>query len=145
MACLIDTSVLFKIFVEEPGSQNAHLIINEVANPTISALTKVETSSALRRSAQRLKLPALQVARLGAHIQEFCEQIAVIPITNSLESIALEMMKSHKRLRTLDAFQIASAISAETAYFATADIELEKIARSEGFTVLNPLRGAAKS
>lgn len=138
--CLIDSSVLFKIFVEEPGTQNSFLILNGIRRPVISALTRIEMQSALRRASQRHQISSLLITRLGVQIEELCDAMINIPVNEDVQKNAIELMKSHKKLRTLDAVQLATAISAGCHCLATADNELARISVKEGFNVLNPLR-----
>lgn len=135
---LIDSSVLFKVFVREPGSQNTFLILRELGRPVISALTRVEVHSALRRASQRHKISSLHIARLSAQIDELCDAIITIPVSDDVQRNAIELMKSHGKLRTLDAVQLATAIHAGCNSLVTADADLAQISLSEGLSVLNP-------
>ncbi len=145
MDCLIDSSVLFKVFVEEPGSQNSFLIIGEIGRPVISAITRIEVHSALRRASQKHKISALQVTRLGVQIEELCNVMINIPVNDEVQQNAIELMKSHKKLRTLDAVQLATVLHAGCYGIATADEDLARISTKEGINVFNPLRGLAKN
>jgi predicted nucleic acid-binding protein len=139
--CLIDSSVLFKLIVDETGSSNALLIAQNISRTIVSPITRIETHSALRRASQRLKIPKLMVARLGLQVDDYCDSATTVAFSESLQGVAVDLTKTYKKLRSLDAIQLASAICAQTTFIATADTELMNAAQKEGLHVLNPMRG----
>lgn len=141
MECLIDSSVLFKLFIDETGSSNALLIAQNISRTIVSPVTRIETHSALRRASQRLKIPKLMVTRIGLQVDDYCDSATTVMFSDSLQGVAVDLTKTYKKLRSLDAIQLASAICAQTEFIATADTELMNAAHKEGLHVMNPLRG----
>jgi hypothetical protein len=141
----IDTSALVKRYLPEPGSAwIIELVTNRRDNAiVISELTTVETISALARLERQAELTTDRVDALSSlfllHVEE---QYLVVPLQGVLTEQARRLVRTHK-LRTLDAIQLASAISASTSMpermtFVSGDNDLLAAAVAEGFSTDNP-------
>lgn len=138
----IDTSALFKRYVEESGSAVVNKIFEEKANRYISVLTLTEVVSNLKRLAEidavinNEEFEFVKRTFLGEigsgylHILEAGPMI----ILQSLE------LCSTQYLTPLDAVQLATAISLidDHPIFLCADHKLNRIAIELGLETLNP-------
>lgn len=138
----IDTSALFKRYVEESGSAVVNKIFEEKANRYISVLTLTEVVSNLKRLAEidavinNEEFEFVKRTFLGEigsghlHILEAGPMI----ILQSLE------LCSTQYLTPLDAIQLATALSLTDDHpiFLCADHKLNRIACELGLETLNP-------
>jgi predicted nucleic acid-binding protein len=134
-----DSSAIAPLLLAEPRSfvvRQLHAIDETVV---AAAITPLEVASVLwrRRHAGKLTLSAHGLAeRLFAVVSQSWLEIAYTP---EITDIARDLLGRHA-LRSLDALQLASAISvagnARSLPFVTLDEKLALAARSEGFVVL---------
>jgi hypothetical protein len=140
-----DTSALSKRYVMERGSD---WILNWIEPPTsaiviVSEITIIEIRSLLARHVREGSLTAKeQIALRDDFLLHAANEYLVVLLDSTLVIHAAKLIEMHK-LRTLDAIQLASAISARNMLgvpltFLSADKNLLVAAESEGFAIEDP-------
>jgi len=141
----LDTSVLVKFYVREPGTERMMLLASPSSGHTLAilGLARVEFRAAVRLrertgdvrhdSAQAL------IARMEQHLQSL---YLVQPVTEAVIEEAAALLDRHP-LRAYDAVQLAGCLLLrsrlkERPSFACSDHRLLHAAEQEGLTVLDP-------
>lgn len=147
MIYFLDTSALLKRYVEEEGSGYIRQLL---AHPQLSFhqsfLTPLETTSALYRRHRAGLLSIEELTQiLNAYTVHTRDQYVTILHSDSLMIQAAALIGQHP-LRTLDAIQLAAALSLRTSLaedapsltFLSADERLLTVARREHLLTDNP-------
>lgn len=125
MIVFLDSSALVKRYVEEPGSSTVDAAMTGARGWVASQITFVETLRALTASEEGAR-------RARREWDEF----EVIGLSQSVCERAVDFSSEH-RLKSMDAIQLASAMTAtDDLTFATFDRRLHAAARAEGLTTL---------
>ena len=102
------------------------------------AQLRVECSSVINRMLANGEMTAEESNYLQNQIAEDLQFYEVIPFSETLEKIAIDMVKKH-RLRTLDAIQLASALSvSQIQHFFVSDTKLKESGKAEDLSVIYP-------
>ena len=136
-----DTSALLKRYIDETGSERVRALIQTLPGPMfISAITRIEMACAFARREREGSFSSTTRDRLW-------EAFRFIRV--GIETLAAaEQLAFRYSLRAYDAVQLASAqfairrlrkIGRQGVIFLSADARLLGFAKSEGFTILNPL------
>ncbi len=134
----LDTSSLVKLYVLE---EDSHVLVAHAANArelVVSAIAEFEFLSAIGRRSKDGELTAKQYEQLrSAFYSDWSETFVQQPLSDTVLAEARLLLSTY-RLRTLDAFQLASAITystfnTEKPIFLTADLALREVAIREGF------------
>ena len=136
MRAYIDTSVLTAAYCAEPGSRRAQRALQN-CEPAISALVRLEFSSAVARKVRENTLTRTDAARLIAEFQTHLRDgvFELLPIRESHYALANDWMDACVTpLRTLDALHLAVA-HANALPLITSDRLLAKSARQLGAEV----------
>jgi len=136
-----DTSGLLKLFVDETHTEETRNWARAADAVALSRVTLPEASAAIgrRHRAGGLTLPSAR--RLVREIAAFWRAATVV----ELDEVRAADLAFEHGLRGFDAVQLAAALSArehageETFAFASFDNALNRAARAEGLTVLEPL------
>ena len=143
-----DTSAFAKSYHPELGTAKVTAILSDANNRNlISSLTVVEMQSVF---AQKVRGGDIQIGdfqairrKLGGDIR--ANRISVKGLLRRHQHAAEKLLVAHapfRRLRTLDALQLAVSIELRTTdnldAFVVADQHLAEVARLEGLTVINP-------
>lgn len=142
MTSFVDSSALVKRYADEDGTA---LVRRLEAPLVVSALSRVEITSALWRQHREGQLPLEEVGLLLAELQADWAGVpgspvgVVIPVTAAVLARASDALAFH-RLRAGDAVQLATALLArmidpQIATFVTFDGRLAAAAAVEGFAV----------
>lgn len=137
MNIFLDTSVVLKLYLQEADSTAWRTRLRTVSGDIyLTTLSQVEFASAATKKA-RVGQTALAVAE--AAIRLFRQDVGKchwIPLTDSVLVNAGQLVEKHATagLRTLDALQLAAALTVRThaGLFLTADQRLETIFQQEG-------------
>ncbi len=140
MSIFLDTSVLLKLYLPEPNSQQYELLIDQGDGVIfLSTLTRIEFASA---ALKKVRVGALASADAQWAISHFALDAAKyqwIPLTAGLLANAERLIHRHMQagLRTLDAIQLAAALEVqyEADLFLTADTRLAAIFQAEGLSI----------
>lgn len=140
-AIFLDTSVLFKLYHSEPGSETYRrlLISHEGASLYLSRFSLVEFASICSRMVRMQHLKLEQSNDLLYQLALDQDKMILLPITDSIISSAQSLVVRYgsKGLRAPDGLQLATAVSlAETAsLFLSADSALNDRFIDEGLPI----------
>ena len=128
MRVFVDTSSLFKKYLDEPGSDVFENVLTKATEIAISPITWLEINAALERCVHNHSLPRGQAERLRIEVKKDFGYFWRILWNENLESKAIEIIHKHA-LKTLDSLQLASAILSESELFVTSDRKLYREAK----------------
>jgi uncharacterized protein len=138
MICFFDTSALIKKYITERGSELVKQQIVKITTIAVSGTAKIECFSVINRMLSSLEITNEEVDYLQKQIKEDFLLFEVVPFNEYIEATSLEMVNKYQ-LRTLDAIQLASALSVpHLQYFYVSDIKLKASGKAEGLTVIDP-------
>jgi len=119
----IDTSSLFKRYIQEHGSLELEPLFQQASEIIVSAVTWVEFNVALsRRSNNKVMTPA-QVSWAISEAKKDFEFYSRVEWNENLEEKVIEIAQKFS-LKTLDAIQLASGILSKADVFVTSDKKL---------------------
>jgi predicted nucleic acid-binding protein len=134
----VDTSVLVKLLVAEPGTDAATRIWNTSDSLVSVSLIQVEARSALAAAARAGRLGRAQLRRTRASLDELLDQMELVQVTSELVDDASELADV-EQLRGYDAVHLAGALLVTADVMASADDDLCTAADNRGLLVANPL------
>lgn len=138
----LDTSALFKRYVQEEGSETVDVLFKEKEDVLfISSVAICEVISNLRRLVDVDRLISEKEFDLikAAFLGDIAD--GLLELTQLTTNILLESLEitSNRYVTPLDAIQLATALSLpEKPVFVCADKKLLRIAKDYGLRVLNP-------
>ncbi|MBI4588220.1 MAG: type II toxin-antitoxin system VapC family toxin [Candidatus Rokubacteria bacterium] len=141
MRLYLDTSALVKLYVDEEGSPMIRSAIEQAGLIATSAIAYIEARAAFARRRHEGGLSAGDYRRIIRDLDADWSHCLIVEVTDPLIREGARLVEAH-RLRAYDAIHLASAVTvhrrlAEPVVFASWDLDLEKVARREGF---EPLR-----
>ena len=123
MRAFVDTSSLFKKYVEEDGSEQLSKLLNDVLEIAVSPLTWTEINSIFARRLRENLLSSQQAAWLKSQAERDFSSFHRVHWNDALENKAVDLMNKCSIL-TLDAIQLASGILSKADVFVTSDKKL---------------------
>ena len=132
MIAYVDTSVLVKLVVDEPGSGAAAEIWDEADVVGAVRIGLVEARAALAAARRAGRLTARQLGAAKNALSGLWSQLVVVEVTEALALGAGDLAETAS-LRGYDAVHLAGAIALEADVVATAGRELAEAASSLGF------------
>ena len=134
MRAFIDTSSLFKKYVNEPGSIEFDKLLNPVYEILVSPITILEFHSVIER---RLRESTISPANAKWIKQEFARDYNYFGVVQWNENLINESIRiiSKYQLKTLDSIQFAAALLAAADIFITSDKQLYQAVRKERLPV----------
>ena len=128
MRAFVDTSALFKKYVQEAGADEFEALLIRVTDVAVSPLTWIEIHSVLARRMRERLLTRQEADRITAEARRDFRYFSRVRWTESLveKSCGLAGQLS---LRTLDSIQLASGVLSLPDCFVTADLKLFKEAQ----------------
>jgi uncharacterized protein len=139
MIHFIDTSVLVKRYVREPGSDVARTLRRH--RIAVARITQAELFSAIARATREQLLSEAQRAGLFAQIEDDFRDWHVVEIRPSVVARVADLVTRHP-LRGYDAVQLAAALSVHgrgpAVQFWCADEKLAAAASAEGLRTSTP-------
>ena len=137
MICFFDTSALIKKYINELGTELVRFRLQSTS-VVVSSVAKIECISVISRMTANHEMSAEEFNNMQRQIEKDFSIYEVVPFSEATEKIAMEMVKKHL-LRTLDAIQLASALSVhDLNYFFVSDIKLKVSGKAEGLSVIDP-------
>ena len=138
----LDTSLLVKLYVPEPGSQEVASAVRADRQIVVSDLTRLEFTSAVARLVREEALSSSRGRNLLARLEGEWEGYVRVRASDDVLTEGTTLLGRHP-LRTLDAVQLASALLVDRSgptrvRFGTADRRLEEAASAEGLPPLLP-------
>jgi len=114
MTIFLDTSSLFKLYHNEPGTEETEQIFSEntVRAVFISSISKVEFSSAVWKKVRTGDINKEQAKLLITAFETDADKYTCIEVTDSILENASKLIAKYgkKGLRTLDGIQLATAV-----------------------------------
>lgn len=141
MIAYFDTGGLLKIFVEEARSAESRNWARAADSIAVSRVTLPEASSAIGRRHRKGDLALRPARRLLREIARFWHAATIVDLN---EVYAADLAFQHG-LTGFDSIQLAAALTVRdesrdhALVFASFDVALNRAARLEGLTVLEPL------
>ncbi len=138
MIDFFDSSALLKRYIEEPGSAKVDALLGADAECAVSAITHTEVACALVGRVRG-------ATQLLEQLAEDLKAVFHVRINDEIIAISVALGVKH-RLRGCDALQLAAAVALKKATgrpvrFISADEDLNRAARVEDLSVLDPSRG----
>jgi len=137
MITYVDTSMLIKLLVEEPGSDRAGSIWDTADTLATARVLYVEARAALAAARRTGRLSSTQHRRTTIALDVLWSQMSIIEITSDLVLHAAELAESDG-LRGYDAMHLAAALLIGAEVVASADNELCAAATRHGVSIANP-------
>ncbi len=123
MRAFVDTSALFKKYVEEESSDRLSQLLIDVSEIAISPLTWTEINSIFARRLRENILTPQQAAWLKSETERDFSSFHRVNWNDALENKAVELINKCSIL-TLDAVQLASGVLSKADIFVTSDKKL---------------------
>jgi len=120
MRVFVDTSSLFKKYVDEPGSDVFEKLLDEASEIAVSPVTWVEMNAAIERRLRGGHLTPEKAEWLRSEVKKDFTYFFVVHWNENLENKTVELIRKHS-LRTMDAVQLASGVLSDAEMFATSD------------------------
>ncbi|MBI2093277.1 MAG: type II toxin-antitoxin system VapC family toxin [Candidatus Omnitrophica bacterium] len=130
MRAFVDTSSLFKRYVEERGSTEFDRLLQDATEIAVSPITRIEMNAVIGRRLRERSLTPEQATRLRSETEKDFQSFHRVIWSETLEKEATKLVYQYP-LSTLDAIQLASGILSEADLFVTSDHGLFKEARKE--------------
>lgn len=130
MRVFIDSSSLFKKYVEEQGAEEFNTLLDSVSEIIVSPITILEIHSILER---RLREKTLRPADSKWIEKEFLidyNYFGVVQWNNDLMQECIRVIRRYQ-LRILDGIQLSAALISNIALFITSDKRLYAAAEKE--------------
>ena len=130
MKAFIDTSTLFKKYVDEKGADDFDRLLEKVVEIIVSPITWIEMNTIIQRRFKEKTLTKEQVLWLQKEIKRDFHFFSKILFNESLERKSVEMIQKY-HLKALDSLQLASGCLADPDVFVTSDKTLFSQAQKE--------------
>lgn len=142
MAAYLDSSVLVKRYVREPGSENVDRLFTEAAPLLVSAIALAECLAALGRQRSDGSLSERAYGRARRACVEEWASLNVIAVSGAVQERVADLLDRFT-LRGMDALHLASALWTQAAIggdlsFVCSDRRLAEAARRVGLRVIDP-------
>ena len=124
----IDTSSLFKKYIDEPGSEEFAQLTLKASEITVSPVTWIEANGIVERRFRNRDLTLERADLLRAELKKDFLYFFVLAWNENLENKAVELIRQHT-LKTMDAIQLASGILSDSDIFVTSDRQLHLAAK----------------
>jgi predicted nucleic acid-binding protein len=130
MKAFIDTSSLFKRYIEESGATELEKIMVSVSEIVVSPVTILEMHSVIERRIQEKSLKEYDAEWVKKEFSTDFQYFGVVSWSDELITECIRLIHSH-RIRVLDGIQLSSAILSEAPLFITSDKKLFEAAKGE--------------
>ena len=110
MKIFMDTSVLIKRYLVEAGSDKVDKLFDSASQIIVSPVTSIEARSILRRLLAEKKIARPDYKKLNEELSFDFDYFTVVNFDSGLE-VSAKILIDRYQLKTLDAIQLASAIS----------------------------------
>lgn len=120
MRAFIDTSSLFKKYVEEDGSRKLDDLLREISEIAVAPITWVEMNTVVARRLREKSLTPQQAAWLKSEAHQDFQSFHRVIWNEVLEKTTTDLVTQHP-LSALDAIQLASGLLSRADLFVTSD------------------------
>ncbi len=129
MRVFVDTSSLFKRFIQDEGSVALERLFEEASEIVVSPVTWMELNSALSKRVRDKSLTTKQFSGVLSEAKKDFDFFSRVEWNESLEEKVAEMVNKVS-LKTLDAIQLASGVISKADLFVTSDKKLFQVANT---------------
>lgn len=136
MRVFLDTSSLLKRYLEEQGSQELGLLLEEASEVIVAPIAWIESHSALSRLFREKGIDEKRFSLLKKEMKNDFHDFNRVLWNDSLEQKAVEIVEE-RHLKTLDSIQLAAGILSNADLFVASDKKLLAAAKK----VLKSVRG----
>ena len=143
MILFVDSSVLVKLYIAEPGSERMREAAAQEVRIGASLLAFAEIHATFARRRREALLLAPEFEELLVRFGEDWEELLQVPVGADVLAFVPELCKRHP-LRGADAVHLASALLLREeveVLFACSDGSLLAAAAAEGLAIFNPVDG----
>ena len=137
MITYVDTSVIIKLIVDEPGSDAAGELWDTSDVLAVGRVGYVEARAALAAAKRGQRLTTRQLHRAKATLDDLWTQVTVVEVTEELVAGAADLAET-ENLRGYDAVHLAAAIEVAADVIASADRDLLRAAAGVGLHTADP-------
>ena len=130
MKIFIDTSSLFKKYVEEPGSSQFESLLKKASEIVVAPIYWLEFNSAIQRRLQDGKLNLQETEWIRQEGKKDTAYFSQVRWNENLEVKAHQMILKYS-LKTLDSIQLAAACLSDADLFIVSDKFLFEKAKKE--------------
>jgi predicted nucleic acid-binding protein len=130
MRAFIDTSSLFKKYVDEQGSLEFDKLLETVSEIIVAPSTILEINSVIERRLREKTLNPEDAKWIEKEFLTDFNFFGVVEWNDELLEKAVRLIRKYQ-MRTLDAIQLSSAQMSEAGLFITSDKQLHKVAKAE--------------
>ncbi len=120
MKAFIDTSSLFKKYIEEMGSKEFDELLNKILEIIVSPVTLLEMNSVIERRVRDKSLSKKEALWIRKEINIDFKFFSKVQYNKNLEQKGLELIQKYQ-LKTLDSLQLASGYLSKADIFITSD------------------------
>jgi uncharacterized protein len=126
----VDTSSLFKKYVEENGADEFNRLLDSVFDIIVSPVTIIELHSILERRLREKTIVLADAQWVEKEFQADYQYFGVVEWNETLLQESIRVVRRHQ-LRVLDGIQLASGLLAGPSLFITSDRKLYDAALKE--------------
>lgn len=130
MRAFIDTSSLFKKYVNEEGADTFDRLLQTVTEIIIAPITLLEINSIIERRLREKTLSAADAKWVEKEFMFDCNFYGVVAFNEKLNSECIRVIRKYQ-MKVLDGIQLSSAIIAKPDVFIASDKHLYKSAGKE--------------
>jgi hypothetical protein len=133
----VDTSVLIKVLVDEPGTDQARRLWSVAEELASVTLVAVEARAALAAARRGRRLTPARYRRAVANLGDLLDRLDLVGVGDELIEQAGDLAES-AALRGYDAVHLAGALLVEASVMASADRDLCAAAERHGLHIADP-------
>jgi predicted nucleic acid-binding protein len=130
MRAFIDTSSLFKKYVEENGSEEFGHLLDSVTEIIVSPITVLEIHSAIQRRLRERTLKPSDAKWIEKEFMTDYDFFALVEWNDELTMECLRIIRTYP-LSVLDGIQFSAALISQATLFVTSDKKLFQAAKRE--------------
>ncbi|MBN1962485.1 MAG: type II toxin-antitoxin system VapC family toxin [Deltaproteobacteria bacterium] len=130
MNVLIDTSTLFKKYIDESGADEFAVFLQAIHTILIAPTTILEINSVITRRLTEKSLSLADAKWLESEFLYDYQYFGIVKWNDLLVSESKRIIRKHK-LKILDSIQLASAITGQADLLLTSDKQLCSVAKKE--------------
>ena len=128
MRLFVDTSSLFKKYIDEPGSEDFAQLTLKASEIAVSPVTWIEVNNIVERRFRVGDLTLERAELLRTELKKDFAYFFVLTWNENLENKAVKLVRQHA-LKTMDAIQLASGLLSDSDIFVTSDRSLHLAAK----------------
>ena len=130
MKIFIDTSSLFKKYVQEAGSDTFEEVLKKTTEIIISPITWLEVNSVLERRLREKTISEKESKWVEREVKKDLCFFGIVKWNERLEDKAVQLIRKYQ-LKVFDGVQLASCLIAKTELFLTSDKKLYQSSKKE--------------